>query len=73
MTSFNTIYFVIKDYITTDRKIKGWRPEDVLKIKSDITCLKKAIAEIFQQTYEIYLYTPKFRLLDHVVEDLEIF
>lgn len=42
-------------------------------IKVDIMCLKNDMIEKFHETSDISLYTLKFHLLEHFVEELKIF
>lgn len=41
LTTMDNLYYYISDCMTTDRRGKWWITGDILKIKSDIICLKK--------------------------------
>lgn len=73
MTRVHTMYSEIVNEVTGDGEYKIRSEEELVKLEERVKEFKRELVERFDDHCESGLYTLKFHLLDHMVEDIRKF
>lgn len=73
LTRMNVLYIEIINKVLVDHRDRRWREGELLRLRGEIREFKSVVEGAFASHCPSGLYTLKYHLLDHLVEDLERF
>lgn len=70
LTGVRRMYSDMVSRVVSQNYVQGWSVEELEKLRRDFRAFKHMVVNMFSSVFSSRLFTLKFHLLDHLVEDI---